>query len=396
MNIRTGQLALFAGLLGNAAGHAFLFVVLPPLGRRMGFADLQTGALLSLGALALIVAAPAWGVVAEKRGRRPVLLIGFAGVAIALALLGLVVELRLGGTIAIGAAFAVLLTVRVVQSLTSGGLLPAAQAYMADTTSAERRAGGMGRMAASFGLGSVVGASLAWVFAGVSLPLGFAAVAAFVAAAGLVCWRALPEPQRPVGAAIPVASRVDLRQIWPFLIVTVLGVTTYSLLQATTGLRLQDTLGLTPEAAAGRAGATLTVTALTMVVAQGILVGRLGWPPHRLMTGGAVLALAALLGMVFAPSYPVFLAAMAALGLGLGLLLPGNLAALSLATGAGAQGKVAGINAIGQGLGLVLGPILGTALYQKAPVAPAVGGAVLVAGICLLAALVAARRTTTP
>ena len=144
----------------------------------------------------------------------------------------------------------------------------------------------------------------------------------------------------------------------------------------------------------GRAGATLTATALTMVFAQGILVGRLGWPPHRLLAAGAALALVAMLGLVFAPNYPVFLAAMATLGLGLGLLLPGNLAALSLATGVGAQGKVAGINAIGQGLGLVLGPILGTALYQKTPVAPALGGTILIAGICLLAAIIAARHTT--
>ena len=392
MNISFGRLALFAGLLGNAAGHSFLFVVLPPLGRRMGFADLQTGALLSLGALALIVSAPVWGIVAEKRGRRPVLLIGFAGVALALALLGLVVALRLDGTIAIVAAFALLLAVRVVQSLTSGGLLPAAQAYMADTTSADRRAGGMGRMAASFGLGSVVGASLAWVFAGVSLPLGFAAVAAFVAVAGLACWRTLPEPQRAIDAATPAMSRVELRRIWPFLIVTVLGVTTYALLQATTGLRLQDTLGLTPEAAAGRAGATLTATALAMVIAQGFLVGRLGWAPRRLMGVGAAIALAAMLTMALVPGYPALLGALCALGLGLGLLLPGNLAALSLATGAGAQGKVAGINAIGQGLGMVLGPLVGTALYQRDPLAPSLGGAALVAGICLLAAITAASR----
>ena len=248
----------------------------------------RPGRCWSLGALALIVAAPAWGIVAEKRGRRPVLLIGFAGVAVALALLGLVIALRLDGTVTIAAAFTLLLAIRVVQSLTSGGLLPAAQAYMADTTSADRRAGGMGRMAASFGLGSVVGASLAWVFAGISLPLGFAAVAAFVAAAGLVCWRALPEPQRAADAVTPTASRIELRRIWPFLIVTVLGVTTYSLLQATTGLRLQEIRpGLTPEVAAGRAGATLTATALTMVFAQGVLVGRLGWPPRRLMAVGA-------------------------------------------------------------------------------------------------------------
>jgi DHA1 family tetracycline resistance protein-like MFS transporter len=395
MNISTGRLALFAGLLGNAAGHSFLFVVLPPLGRRMGFADLQTGALLSLGALALIVSAPVWGVVAEKSGRRPVLLIGFTGVALALALLGLVVALRLDGAITIVAAFALLLVVRVVQSLTSGGLLPAAQAYMADTTSADRRAGGMGRMAASFGLGSVVGASLAWVFAGISLPLGFAAVAAFVAVAGLVCWRALPEPQRAVDAVSPAASRIELRRIWPFLIVTVLGVTTYALLQATTGLRLQDTLGLSPEAAAGRAGATLTATALAMVFAQGFLVGRLGWTPYRLMGVGAAVALAAMITMVLVPGYPALLGGLCALGLGLGLLLPGNLAALSLATGVGAQGKVAGINAIGQGLGMVLGPLVGTALYQRSLLAPSLSGAVLVAGICLLVAIVAAYRKTT-
>lgn len=389
-----GRFALFTGLLGNAAGHAFLFVVLPPLGRRMGFTDLQTGALLSLGALALIVAAPVWGIVAEKRGRRAVLLIGFAGVAAAMALLGLVIDLRLNGTTTLAATFAVLLTLRIGQSLTAGGLLPAAQAYMADTTSAERRAGGMGRMAAAFGLGSVAGASLVWLFAGISLPAGFFAIALFVASSGVVCWRALVEPARASGGSLPALSRVEPRRIWPYLIVTVLGVTTYALLQATTGLRLQDLYGLTPEAAAGRAGATQTATSLVMVLAQGVLVGRLGWTPHRLMGGGATIALAAMIAMAMLPGYPALLGSLCLLGLGLGLLLPGNLAALSLATGPGAQGKVAGINAVGQGLGLVLGPLVGTALYGKGPFAPSLGGAVLIACACLLAMVSAARRTT--
>jgi DHA1 family tetracycline resistance protein-like MFS transporter len=394
MNLSLGRFALLAGLLGNAAGHAYLFVVLPPLGRLMGFTDLQTGALLSLGALALIVAAPVWGIIAEKRGRRAVLLIGYAGVAAALGLLGLAVHLRLAGATTLAAAFAMLLTVRVVQSLTGGGLLPAAQAYMADTTSAEGRARGMGQMAAAFGLGSVAGAGLVWLFAGISLPAGFATIAVFIAAAGLLCWRALPEPSRRAGSGLPEMSRVEPHRIWPYLIVTVLGVTTYALLQATTGLRLQDMYGLTPEAAAGRAGATLTATALVMVLAQGVLVGRLGWAPHRLMGVGAVTALAAMIGMAVLPGYLALLGSLCVLGLGLGLLLPGNLAALSLATGPGAQGKVAGINAVGQGLGLVLGPLVGTALYGNGPLAPSLGGAVLLACACLFSAIAATRRTT--
>lgn len=66
------------------------------------------------------------------------------------------------------------------------------------------------------------------------------------------------------------------------------------------------------------------------------------------------------------------------------------LAALSLATGTGAQGKVAGVNAVGQGLAMVvLGPIVGTALLQKSPLAPSLGGAVMIAGVCVMAAIVA-------
>lgn len=166
-----------------------------------------------------------------------------------------------------------------------------------------------------------------------------------------------------------------------------LGVTTYAVLQATTGLRLQDTLGLAPEQAAGRAGATLTAASLAMVIAQGLLVGRLDWPPHRLMMAGGAISLVSLVAMAVLPGYVALLAGLCGMGLGLGLLLPGNLAALSLVTGAGAQGKVAGINAIGQGLGMVLGPIAGTALFQKSPLAPSFGGAVWVAAICLLTAL---------
>ena len=56
------------------------------------------------------------------------------------------------------------------------------------------------------------------------------------------------------------------------------------------------------------------------------------------------------------------------LGGAIGLLLPGNLAAMSLATGVKAQGKVAGINALAMGVGLVVGPTAGTAIYHASPV----------------------------
>jgi DHA1 family tetracycline resistance protein-like MFS transporter len=35
-----------SGLAANAAGQSLLLVVLPPLGRRLGFSDMETGAIL--------------------------------------------------------------------------------------------------------------------------------------------------------------------------------------------------------------------------------------------------------------------------------------------------------------------------------------------------------------
>lgn len=380
-----GRIGLFAGLLGNAAGHAFVFAVLPPLGRRLGFADIQTGLLLSFGALALIVAAPLWGLVAERWGRRPVLLVGLVAAAVAPALFGLVVQRAIDGAVATGAAFALLLSIRLGQSLLAGGLLPAAQAYVADVTSAARRAGGMGRMSAAFGLGSVVGAGVAWTVAGISLPLGFACIAGLIVLGAVGVCIGLAEPVLPARPADGGMGRLPMRGIWRFLLVTFLGVMTYALMQQVTGLRLQDQFGLAPQEAAGRAGAALTVAALAMVTAQGALIGALGWPPIRLLRVGGALGVGSTLALAWAQSDTQIVGAMAVFGLGLGLLLPANLAALSLAAGSLAQARAAGINAIGQGLGMVAGPVAGAALYQASPALPYLVAAGLLAGILAIA-----------
>ena len=65
---------------------------------------------------------------------------------------------------------------------------------------------------------------------------------------------------------------------------------------------------------------------------------------------------------------------------------------MSLRTGAGAQGRIAGINAIGQGLGMVAGPFLGAAIYQQSPAAPYWACATLFACLFLLTTVAAGDR----
>ncbi len=130
-------------------------------------------------------------------------------------------------------------------------------------------------------------------------------------------------------------------------------------------------------------GAAMMAAMAAMVAGQMILVRRLAWTPRRLCRVGAVGAALCLVVAAFAGSPPPLFAAIVGLGLFLGLLLPGNLARISLRAD-GAQASAAGVNAVAQGLGMALGPIAGAVLHRISPQAPYVAAAA-VACVALLA-----------
>ncbi|MEW6269206.1 MAG: MFS transporter, partial [Thermodesulfobacteriota bacterium] len=74
--------------------------------------------------------------------------------------------------------------------------------------------------------------------------------------------------------------------------------------------------------------------------------------------------------LVVGTALPVFLVALALLGTGLGLVRPGASAAASLAVEAHEQGSAAGILGGVAVAGNVIGPMLGTALYELSNDAP--------------------------
>lgn len=374
--------ALAAGLLANAAGQSLLFVLLPPLGRRLGFSDIQTGALLSLSALLLIVSAPAWGYASERIGRRPVLLLGLAAATGAPLLFAGIASARLDGAIGVVLALAAFGLVRGVQALAGGGLLPVAQAYMADTTPPGERAGGMGLLGAAYGIGAILGAAVAWGLGGTTPALAFGVVAGLGMAGLAAVALATPEPVRggdgdATGGAADGA--VSLAAVWPFLLVTLLAITAYGLLQQVMALRLQDAWGFSTQEATSAAGGIMMATSFIMILVQGIGLRLLRWAPAQLLRSGALLAMLALALATLARGRWELLAAMGLFGAGIGLMLPGNLASLSLRAGPRAQGRVAGLNAVGQGIGLSLGPILGASLHQMSPTVPFLAALLLLA-----------------
>lgn len=380
------KLSLFIALVANVTGQSFLLLALPPLGRQMGFSDLETAAILSASALLLILAAPVWGAVSERLGRRPVILLALAGSGLGALAFGLITGARLSGGLGLALAFGLFAAARALQALFVGGLLPSAQAYMADITTHEQRVGGMGLIAAAYGLGAIGGALLAWLMGGRD-PAGAFLVAGAAVAGGLALVFALvrePVRHRPLAVdGHPVIGR-----LWPFALVTLIVFVAFGMVQQVMALRLQDAMGFSPEESVSMAGKGLLLTALTVVAMQRV-VARVGARrPERLLLAGALVAAASMLLCGLAGSYEEILAILLLFGMGLGLLFPGNLASLSLRAGPHAQGKAAGLNMMGQGVGLVIGPLSGALLHRISPSVPFFAAAALLlvaAGVALAA-----------
>lgn len=387
MRADVARAGLFLALFCTATGQSFLHVVLPPLGRQLGFTDMQTGLILTVSALLIILTAPIWGYVSERAGRRPVILVAVAAATVASFSFALIVAGRIEGALTATAALALFFVVRSMQMAACSGLQPATQAYIADTTSRDNRARGMGVIGAAYGFGAVAGAVLAWLVASRSVPAAFGCLGAMYAVTLLCVIFAVPEPGRDRSRQQTADGSLRLGRIWPFLVVTLTGMTAYSIVYYTTALRLQDAFGLSSGDAIARAGAALMATALAMGLIQSLALRYLAWKPERLATTGAVLAVAALLLCSLARSYAEITGSLALFGAALGLMLPGNLASLSLRAGEGAQGKVAGVNVVAQGLGLAIGPMAGATIHQISFTLPLVAAAGLMGLSALFAAL---------
>jgi DHA1 family tetracycline resistance protein-like MFS transporter len=211
-------LPIFLLTLVNALGFSLLIPVLPIVIRGWGMPDWTFGILLSVYSLCLFWAAPIFGKLSDRYGRRRLLLLSQAGTLLSwLAFAGLwLLETRL--QVAPLWLLMMLSMVRIIDGVT-GGNNSVTQAYLSDVTSAASRAAYFGYLAAIFGLGMIIGPAIGAY--SMASPWGYLATALFGTALSLVTLIAiallLPETLRQ-GAP---GTRLDL--IRPFRLATALG-----------------------------------------------------------------------------------------------------------------------------------------------------------------------------
>lgn len=203
-SLRFVQLTIFVDLLGIG----LMIPVLPLLiGEFTDNRAAQAYWFMALGmtfGLMQFLCAPLLGALSDRYGRRPVLLVGIAGLSVAF----------LGGALAPTLGW--LLATRVVSGATAANM-SVAQAYAADITTPEERTRAFGQLGAVMGAAFIVGPVLGGFTGAVDLRLPFFVAAALSLANFLYGVFVLPE-------SLPQSLRrpVDLARCNPFAAIRVL------------------------------------------------------------------------------------------------------------------------------------------------------------------------------
>lgn len=384
MFLQRSSLPLVFAFIANGMAYAFFIITLPVLGRQLDFSDTNTSLILGISALSITLVSPLWGQISESWGRRNVIVTGMLATTFFTVASGLIIYFRQINLLPVQAGFLLLLSTRLLNSLFTGGLKPAGQAYISDITAAQDRAKGMGVMGAAFGIGSILGGMTASISGSDYLLSAYGFISLLLAISSALTFIKLSESRQRTQGNHKTQKHTSLpyNRIWYFLLMTVVGLLIFSLLQHIVGLTLQDNFKLPAGKAIRLSGMTMMLTMVTMILTQLFLIKKLNAQPKTLIKLGLFiglisLSLAATILLTQIQLIPLLIGSIALFGLGLGLLVPGNLAALSLAVDEDSQARVAGINGISQGVGLALGPILATALHQITYSAPYVLSACL-------------------
>jgi len=319
---------------------------------------------------------------ADRRGRRVVILLGLAGTAVSLLLFAGLFTVEKGELDA-SVVFLVLLAARAIYGVLGGGVQPAAMGYMADVTAHADRAAGAAAVGAAVGLGSMVGPALAaaLIGGGFAVPvLGAGILTLATALVVLAVPRDAPrsEPRAPPPTA---AKRAGVRGKLGFYLVLAFAIHfAFAALQTTNAFYVQDSLGVDTIAAVRRAAAISMAFAACSFAVQAGVVRALKWSPDALLWVGLAVCFLASVACLMAPGFGWLLAAFGLLGAGFALAQSGLVAAASVRAGADRQGQLAGRLQAAMAAGWIVGPLAGSALYEFSIQGPLILTAGVLAG----------------
>ena len=267
---RSPLVVIFITVFIDLVGFGIVIPVLPfyAEGTKFGANPRQVGLLFASYSVMQLIFAPVLGRLSDRYGRRPVLLFSLLGTCAGFLILGFATTLWM------------LFLGRIIDGI-SGGNISTAQAYIADVTTKEDRAKGMGLIGAAFGLGFVFGPAIGGVLSrwGINVPFIFAGSLAFANA--MLLYFVLPEtvtPDHPARASAATGRSwgqlfKSLRNVRLGLILTIyfLSIVAFSIMTASFSLFLMFRFGFD----AFHNGLVFAFVGIISAFIQGGLIGRL-------------------------------------------------------------------------------------------------------------------------
>lgn len=200
-------LVIFSTIALDAVGIGLIFPILPRLLEDVTHSqDIAhwIGIMTALYAMMQFIFAPVLGALSDNLGRRPVLLLSLAGMAVNYVVMAFAPQLWM------------LMIGRAIAGLTSANIA-VATAYITDISSPDRRARRFGLFNAMFGMGFIIGPVLGGILGDYDVRLPFIAAAILNTCNLLMAMFLLPESRPPLRQRINLSALNPLRPLcWVF------------------------------------------------------------------------------------------------------------------------------------------------------------------------------------
>ena len=363
---RSPLVVIFVTVFIDLVGFGIVIPVLPfyAEGTEFNVSPRTVGFLFASYSIMQLIFSPILGRLSDKYGRRPVLFLSIIGTGIGFLLLGFAQTVWM------------LFAGRILDGIT-GGNISTAQAYIADITTKENRAKGMGLIGAAFGLGFIFGPAIGGILSrwGIHVPFFFAAALCFANATLL--YFTLPEtvtrdhPARQSAAGgrswAYVLESFKQPKLGFVLIIYFLFIVAFSIMTTSFSLYTMFRFGYDAQ----HNGYLFAYVGLIAVIIQGGLIGRLvkRFGELPLVIFGALCFAVSLFAVPFVGPAAGGLAGLLIGGgvfsLGNSLATPALTSLASKSAGAAQQGTVLGVTQSVASLARAVGPSLAAVLINS-------------------------------